>query len=336
MNKQINSIIDQEWPAEELEEVVACPYCNGSERSLGYKDVQDWSFYCAPGKWSYWNCINCEALYLNPRPKQEFIYKSYANYYTHGKEVTSLMDRFKEKLRNECYSRWLTINITPRLNIPRWCSFVLKVFKSKIQMPFGLEYLVNMPKGHLLDFGCGSGRTLSMAKQLGWKVTGIEIDEKAVAKAKSLGLNIIQGDFQKLSEMIEQFDCVMCSHVLEHVNQPLELLKLLANTLRPQGIMFVSLPNSKSSVLQYYGDNWRGLEAPRHISIPSLENLSSKLESMGFKIIEQINTYDATVKLSEKIYKNRKKSSSKYSALNANIKDKKNSDFIQIICQKLH
>jgi 2-polyprenyl-3-methyl-5-hydroxy-6-metoxy-1,4-benzoquinol methylase len=301
MNKPDTSIIDQEWPAEELEDVHECPYCYSKERTLAYKDVQDWSFYCAPGKWTYWSCKNCETLYLNPRPKEEFIYKAYGSYYTHGNEGRSFMKKVKEKLRNECYSHWLNASIEPRLGIPKWWAFLLKIFKARIQIPFDLEQLVALPKGRLLDVGCGNGETLLLARQLGWDVTGLEIDPKAAEYAKKLGLNVIEGGHEKLKNMSDHFDCVICSHVLEHVHDPKYLIKNLLNIMKNESTLILGCPNSKSSVLKEYGSFWRGLEAPRHITIPSARQLKLLLGNEGFKKTIQKKVDLSTVLASEEI-----------------------------------
>lgn len=300
MNKHNTSNIEQDWPAEELEIVIQCPYCDSKDGRLAFKDVQDWTFYCAPGKWSYWCCANCEALYLNPRPKEEFIYKAYASYYTHVSNNESIIKKVKEKIINECYSHWLNTSIKPRLNIPKWSAFFLNVFKKRIQLPFELEKLVNLPKGHLLDIGCGSGTTLLLARQLGWKVTGIEIDPKAVAQARAQGLNVIQGDFRKLKDINQQFDCIICSHVLEHVYEPKEMLSLMMKAIEDKGILLLSLPNSKSNLKKVFGKYWRGLEAPRHISMPSDEYLMKILSfNDRDKLLDSSNCLLGSIKISQ-------------------------------------
>ncbi|WP_371816999.1 class I SAM-dependent methyltransferase [Rhodoferax sp. AJA081-3] len=43
-----------------------------------------------------------------------------------------------------------------------------------------------------------------------------------------------------------QVDCVVCSHVLEHVHQPLHMLELLLASLKPQGVLLLSVPNAAS------------------------------------------------------------------------------------------
>jgi 2-polyprenyl-3-methyl-5-hydroxy-6-metoxy-1,4-benzoquinol methylase len=271
--------------------VDTCPYCGSNERTFAYKDVQDWSFYAAPGKWIYWNCKGCEALYLNPRPKERSIGKAYASYYTHNSNSKSLLRMLKTRLRNECLSHWLDTNVTPRLNFPKALSFLLCPFKSYITIPFELAALADLPKGRLLDVGCGSGNKLLLAKQLGWDVTGLEIDPNALMTATNQGLNVIEGSYRDLAKFVNEFDCIICSHVLEHVYYPNDMLNLLSQSLKPGGTLLLSLPNSKSWVRDMFGANWRGLEAPRHIAIPSQQFLIEHKLQQNF-IVDCIETFN--------------------------------------------
>ena len=273
------SIIDKPWPAEELEHIERCLYCDSNERTLAYKDVRDWSFYCAPGKWVYWECKECESLYLSPRPTEASIGKAYGSYYTHNSNALSYLQQLKVKVRNEYFSHKFEVNLSPRLHLPKSFGNVLKVLKFFITQPFELELLATLPKGKLLDVGCGSGHMLKLAQQLGWEVTGIEIDPKAVAVARAQGLNVVQGDYRKLESFLNGFDCIVCSHVLEHIHNPIELLKLLENAINKNGVLLLSAPNAKSHMRKYFGENWRGLEAPRHVTIPSMAIITKKFSN---------------------------------------------------------
>lgn len=338
---QINSQkIDQAWPSDELESVDACPYCAATDRTLAYKDVQDWSFYGAAGKWSYWRCRSCEALYLNPRPTEISIEKAYNTYYTHNSEGTSQLQNLKVRLKNECFFHWINTDLQPRFHLPRACSFLFHPLKFFIYQPVELKHLMKQPKGKLLDVGCGSGNSLLSAKQLGWDVTGLEIDPKAVKAARQQGLNVIEGDFRQLKQLEKQFDCIICSHVLEHVHFPLELLEMLTQALRPQGVLLISMPNAKSHVLEEFGADWRGLEAPRHLGIPSLQKLTELLKNLGFADIHQTNAYNLTVVESIRI-RNRQLVSTFKNMLFAKIKiaisgsnTYMHSDFIQLSAKK--
>lgn len=283
-----NSALDQLWPDSQLEAVDTCPYCHGRDRDLAFRDVQDWSFHCAPGLWTYWDCRICRSLYLSPRPTAASIGAAYAKYYTHvdGQSV-SLLQRLKTRLRNECFSHVLRADIGPRLRIPALMGGVVDRIRRRIVMPFGVAELASSTRGRFLDVGCGSGQMVRLASQLGWNAMGLEIDPLAVKAARQSGLNIVQGAADQLVNFGAQFDAVMCSHVLEHVHDPLNMLSQLKGALRPGGMLLITLPNALSALRRHFGPDWRGLEAPRHLAIPSEPELVTLLEAIGFSVSSQ-------------------------------------------------
>jgi 2-polyprenyl-3-methyl-5-hydroxy-6-metoxy-1,4-benzoquinol methylase len=274
---------DADWPSEDLEAVHACPYCGGTDRRLAYGGVQDWAFGCAPGRWSYWDCGRCRALYLHPRPTSASIGNAYARYYTHGDDqALGLLAALKQRLRNEHWSNRFHTSITPRLGFPRWAAVATAWLTPWIAEPFGLRQWAQLPKGLLLDVGCGNGDKLNLAGQMGWQARGIELDASAVQAAQARGLQVEQGGYELLARYQGQADCVLCSHVLEHVHQPLHMLDLLLASLKPQGVLLLSVPNATSFLRHHYGENWRGLEAPRHLAIPDGSWLIDYLRGQGF------------------------------------------------------
>lgn len=299
------SVIDQDWPNEGLEFVGKCPYCGTSQRTQAYVDVQDWAFCCAPGKWQYWDCCQCRSLYLDPRPTPETIGMAYKVYYTHGvSRYKNIYSNFRDRVRNELWYAWYKINIVPRLGASFVFKWLLYPFKRLLAEPFLQIQLNRLPKGRLLDVGCGAGLVLEHAQQLGWVAEGIEVDLAAVQAASDAGLKVIHGTFEQISRFNQEFDCVVCSHVLEHVHNPLNLLHLLKGVLKPGGNLILVLPNAFSSVRKDFGKYWRGLEAPRHLGIPSSEYILSLLNNMGFEAIlmntQHQETRAASIKIAKK------------------------------------
>lgn len=276
----------QPWPADELEDVETCPYCDARQRSLAFHNVEDWTFGCAPGKWDYWRCDSCGALYLNPRPTAASIGKAYTRYYTHADSAgTSLKERIKTALRHTCYAAWYGIPLRPCLPWPRFMQPLLAPLRHRVAEPsFILQALNRLPRGRLMDVGCGNGINLTAARQLGWTAQGLEIDPQAVATARATGLDVLQGDYKRLDELPGAFDCIICSHVIEHVHEPVDLLQALYRTLKPGGTVLFSLPNADSVVLSIVGENWRGLEAPRHLAIPTRRHMAELATRIGFVI----------------------------------------------------
>ena len=281
----MSSPLDQAWPEEGLERVEACPYCGSGQRTLAYKDVQDWSFFCAPGKWDYWDCANCQSIYLDPQPTQSTVGSAYAKYYTHGNFGTvSFLVILKTRLRNECLSHILSANLEPRLHLSKFWNWLIALIGKRVVVPFGWTQLAEQVRGRFMDVGCGAGLTVSVAQQMGWDAMGLEIDPAAVLAARRDGLNIIEGTYEKLVQYERQFDCIMCSHVLEHVHDPLDFLEKLKTAIKPGGMLLLTMPNSLSALRYHFGADWRGLEAPRHLSIPSEPQLMVLLAELGFSM----------------------------------------------------
>jgi len=270
------------WPSEDLEAVDACPLCGARERALALDGVEDWAFACAPGRWQYWSCAQCRALYLHPRPTPGSIGRAYGRYYTHGSALGSGLAAAKQRLRNEYWSHRFGISLQPRLGLPRGLGWVTRSLAPFVAEPFGLAQMAQSTKGLLIDVGCGNGDKLRLAQQLGWRGVGIEMDAAAVQAAVAQGLNVVQGGYELLARYTGQADCVVCSHVLEHVHQPLGFLRLLLESLKPQGVLLLSVPNASSVLRDHYGVSWRGLEAPRHLVIPDAAWLVAWLQGQGW------------------------------------------------------
>jgi 2-polyprenyl-3-methyl-5-hydroxy-6-metoxy-1,4-benzoquinol methylase len=268
-----------------MEDVAQCPFCGARERTLAYADVKDWAFGCAPGHWNYWNCDHCRSLYLHPRPNPQTIGSAYSHYYTHAAGTGGLAT-IKQRVRNEYWSQTWHTSLQPRLGLPTWLGWTLGWLKPYIAEPFGLRQWVLLPKGLMIDVGCGNGDKLKQAAKLGWQTLGIEMDTSAVRAATAQGLRVLQGGYELLNAYKDQADCIVCSHVLEHVHQPLTMLRLLIASLKPQGVLLLSTPNASSDLRFHYGENWRGLEAPRHLAIPDANWLIDWLRGEGFQCMQ--------------------------------------------------
>ena len=292
-------VLNQEWPSLELEEVLYCPYCGSDQNDLTYQSVRDYSFSTAPGEWQYWSCKCCESLYLSPRPTKNSIGKAYKAYYTHLVKdqlfIKVLINRLRMRFKHECLSHWLGAELNPRIGLPKLIGFLLLPLKVLIRIPCELQFLATKPRGSLIDVGCGGGVMLDLAQQLGWTVRGLEIDPIACMAAKNMGLNVTQGSYSEMGKIIEKFDCVLCSHVLEHVHEPRVMLDFMTAALKVNGYLILTLPNANSDLRFRFGKFWRGLEAPRHLSIPTTSHMIATLKSFGYSDIKQHDIYEETL-----------------------------------------
>ncbi|MBU3680939.1 MAG: class I SAM-dependent methyltransferase [Flavobacterium sp.] len=137
-------------------------------------------------------------------------------------------------------------------------------------------------KGNLLDMGCGTGDFLQAAQQAGWQVQGIEPNEKAQQIAASKGVTLISGTPAAVDQT---FDAITLWHVLEHLPN-LELqIKELKRTLKPNGTLFIAVPNYKSFDAGYYKQFWAAYDVPRHLWHFSKTSINRLVEKEGMKVV---------------------------------------------------
>lgn len=100
-------------------------------------------------------------------------------------------------------------------------------------------------KGHatFLDVGCGFGRNLMVFHELGFDVTGVEINAREAEAARALGgFRVLSTSAQELERTGARFDCVLASHVLEHVTDPIAFLQTLDRLAAPGGLVVLETP----------------------------------------------------------------------------------------------
>jgi len=233
-----------------------------------------------------YRCGGCAAGYLDPRPTAETISLAYNTYYTHGAaskaETGQLgwMRRVRRGLANGYRNHHFGTHDRPASALGILSAMVLT--RQRITIDTECRHLPKArPDSRLLDVGCGDGSFLEFAQRAGWSVMGVDFDPKAVEAAQSRGLDIRQGGVEVLPDD-ERFDGITLSHVIEHVHDPLALLKSCHRLLSPGGWIWLETPNLDSLGHGYYGANWRGLEPPRHLVLFTPDAMQQALAAAGF------------------------------------------------------
>ena len=286
-------ISDKNWNVNDLEKIVKCPVCGGGERTILHKDLIDNIFFTSFGKWTLWNCLKCRCSYLNPRPTRESIYKAYINYYTHNKTIStpsyntlSLSRKLRRSLANGYINwRYSTKNIpSTKIGIP--ILLCLLPLKNSIDRKYRHMPRIPVVGGKLLDVGCGNCLFLKVAQSCGWDVVGVDPDEKAIIHGLNQGFIVKQGGIECFDGEESLFDVITINHVIEHVHDPIALLKACNRLLKPSGQLWLETPNIDSFGHDYYKNNWRGLEPPRHLVLFNLSSLKLALFEAGFTGLE--------------------------------------------------
>ena len=110
------------------------------------------------------------------------------------------------------------------------------------------------PLPHILDVGSGLCVFLNRVKcELGWVCTALDPDPHASEHARSVvGVNVIEGDFTQM-DFREKFDIVSLNKVIEHVKDPVQMLKRAKAALKPSGFVYIEVPDGEKAILDADG-----------------------------------------------------------------------------------
>ncbi len=121
--------------------------------------------------------------------------------------------------------------------------------------PLRLEFIkrhLNLPEQTMLDVGCGGGILSEALAEQGANVTGIDLSEELLDIADlhsietGVSLNYEKISAEALTErQPESFDHVTCMEMLEHVPDPVSIVKSCSQLVKPGGFVFFSTLNRK-------------------------------------------------------------------------------------------
>jgi len=99
----------------------------------------------------------------------------------------------------------------------------------------------------LLDIGCGTGEFLVTASNLGMVVTGIDVEASITTYIhEKYGFDVLTGLLNAETFPNKKFDVIVLSHVIEHLQKPLELLDKIHGALKDDGLFVMCTPNTDS------------------------------------------------------------------------------------------
>ncbi|WP_085906790.1 class I SAM-dependent methyltransferase [Kiloniella majae] len=152
------------------------------------------------------------------------------------------------------------------------------------------QYLLSQAQNHfndgqkisLLDIGSGLSVFPWRMKKEGWDITALDPDERAARHAKEVvGVKSIAADFLELNANdCGTFDIITLNKVLEHVEKPAEMLEKVQDFLKPNGFVYIELPDVAAAV------DGKGREEffIEHHHIFSIASMSIMAEKAGFKV----------------------------------------------------
>ncbi len=152
-------------------------------------------------------------------------------------------------------------------------------FGSDVSPVFIDKILPLVQRKKVLDLGSGQGDYLQF---FGQGSLGLDLSPKNLESARKKGLRVKQADFNNLDQPVGKFEVVFASHILEHVESPVEFLRFAKRSLKAKGILIVSVPNELSFAHLKYpyftGDG-------NHLYSFTINNIKEILGNMGFRIL---------------------------------------------------
>ena len=234
-----------------------CPICKS-------KSIKKIYFQIYNGK--YVECVNCSHNYVTNRLKEEELIDFYKNSKAYQSTYTN-QEQIERRIK-EIYE--------PKLD------WVLKIFKTK----YGTK-----PR-KILDVGTGSGHFVKLCHDRGIQCDGIEVSKSGLDFAKN-NFNIKLHDKDIFNEWKffsnKNYDIITCWGLIEHVTNPLELLKISSKILgKNEGMIVGSVPrlDSLSSFIQRQFPNnvIRHLDPLGHIQMFTDLSLSTMVHNSNFKL----------------------------------------------------
>ncbi len=218
-------------------------------------------------------------IFTDPQPVKSELGAYYPDesYYSFQ---SSQSDSLKDKLKTVCLEE-LGHYPKPDKHILTVLARKAVAFAAARHISVKVPYMEN---GRILDVGCGSGKFLRWLKDHGWDVYGVELSGKAAQNAAKSGLDVFCGELPDAGFPPHYFDVILINQVLEHVHDPMAMLKEANRLLKDGGKLIVGVPNVASYESRIFGKYWSPLDIPRHLYHFSFPVLKAMLHEAGFLV----------------------------------------------------
>tara|TARA_B110001450_G_scaffold248984_2_gene265799 strand:- start:316 stop:1182 length:867 start_codon:yes stop_codon:yes gene_type:complete len=138
-----------------------------------------------------------------------------------------------------------------------------------------------------LDVGCGSGQFVECFRENGFEASGVEPSKALAEFAISKGLKVIRGKLEDIPKS-NLFDFISLIDVIEHVDNPAEIINQIKDLLKPNGLVMLVTPRTDSFFKKLLGFKWWHYRLA-HVGYFSRKNLIKLSEDNGFKYVHDFS-----------------------------------------------
>lgn len=239
---------------------VHCKLCGGDHFDLLHEwDVDDyWNQSTIP--LAVWKCRDCSLVMLYPVPTAE--------------QLPDSGDWFSPKKKDLSRRYW-------------WKGFSRRISHSIFgtksdRFLKGCRKLVK--SGRLLDVGCGDGPFLELAAKY-YECEGIEPSPRGAAICREKGFKVYEGYLESIALPDNHFDMITMDSVIEHVHDPVEVLKICLKALKPGGCIGLITPKIGGPAYMVTGAAWNGFRHGWHTFLFNGKTLKGCLRKAGFEVV---------------------------------------------------
>lgn len=231
-----------------------CPVC-GSRKRRAFARATDTEYRTDDRLYDYVRCEDCGSVSLIDPPKNDLAKIYPANYYSFGDmETPPFLERVKAALERRLFRRILK-------RIP---GTTLRI----------------------LDVGGGTGWLLTQVRRCDARIQEthiVDINAQAHPIAERAGHVYHLGTIENFSSDL-RFDCILMLNLIEHVADPVCVLRKLRTLLAPRGVLLIKTPNVDTLDARLFQRRyWGGLHCPRHFVLFTRESLIAAAERCGLR-----------------------------------------------------
>jgi SAM-dependent methyltransferase len=231
---------------------VPCPACGSSKSSKIFDKFEQ----------QYENCLECETVYINPRPSPDLLetYYQTSNYYKYWNDVIFPQS---EEARRE------------------------KIFRPRAEKIMEIVNKMGISSPTLLEVGSGFGTFGEEVKKLGvfQKIVLVEPTPDLAATCRKRGFEVIEKPIEHVDLTPDTVDAVASFEVIEHIFSPKEFVINCARQLNTGGLLILTCPNIKGFDLQVLWNKSDSID-PEHLNYFHPDSLCRLLTDSGFEIID--------------------------------------------------
>ena len=231
----------------------ACPVCGGDvqPKAIVFDDR-----YGYPGRFWVVRCGTCDHLAVDADLPTAEVERLYTNFYPR-----STFD----------VDAWQPAMPAPR-PIEWWQGLRASAFR---WVPRNVR---------VLDIGCGFGEALGYHRARGCDAHGVEADANILRVAQRHSLQVRVGLFDAASYAPSSFDVVTLDQVIEHVAEPVSVLRGVEQVLKPGGMAVLSTPNAQGWGARVFGNRWIHWHAPYHQQFFTPESMQRAARAAGLQL----------------------------------------------------